>query len=289
MIMETYAERQRRLETGDTPDVYTYDTLPAKLKIQIFHVLTDGIGSFRSDSGRRYWTKLENLIARAEGLRELWQGADKKAACEMWFHMTSDIRQLLSLVELGATMLEIEEKPELIEELNHRFRQNAVGYQFEGGQIIRIDSQFIHAELIKPAITHLSGNMAFEIANDEFMAAHKNYREGSNQDAVVAANRAFESTLKAICSKKNWPYESGARASDLIKVVRKHGLFPDYLDNSFDNYIAAMKSGLPGVRNNAGGHGAAPGSPEVPNYVAAYAIHLSAANIVLAIDASNIT
>jgi hypothetical protein len=46
-----------------------------------------------------------------------------------------------------------------------------------------------------------------------------------------------------------------------------------------------MKSGLPGIRNNSGGHGPAPSDAKVPDYIAAYAIHLSAANIVAAIEA----
>jgi hypothetical protein len=52
-------------------------------------------------------------------------------------------------------------------------------------------------------------------------------------------------------------------------------------------YIATLKSGLPEVRNNAGGHGEAPDARPVPSYIAAYALHLSAANIVMAVQASN--
>lgn len=67
--------------------------------------------------------------------------------------------------------------------------------------------------------------------------------------------------------------------------MRKHGLFPAHLDNAFDSYVAMMKSGLPDIRNNAGGHGPVPGDAKVPDYIAAYAIHLSAANIVASIEA----
>ena len=53
----------------------------------------------------------------------------------------------------------------------------------------------------------------------------------------------------------------------------------------FASYVAALKTGLPEVRNNAGGHGAAPDVPPVTEYIAAYAIHLTAANIVLCVEA----
>jgi hypothetical protein len=33
-IHETYSERKRQLEKGGTPDVYTYDEIPERLKVQ---------------------------------------------------------------------------------------------------------------------------------------------------------------------------------------------------------------------------------------------------------------
>lgn len=171
-----------------------------------------------------------------------------------------------------------------LNELNIRFRENGFGYQFENGEFIRVDDQYVHAEVVKPALALLA-EPGFEKANEEFMTAHKHYRTGDTKDAVVAANRAFESTLKAICEKKRWPYEKGARASDLVSVVRKAGLFPEQLDNGLDSYVSMMKTGLPGFRNKAGGHGEAPKAPRAPDYFASYAIHLTESNILLAINA----
>jgi AbiJ N-terminal domain 4 len=37
-----------------------------------------------------------------------------------------------------------------IEELNARFREHGVGYAFNNGEIIRIDSQSLHAEAVRP-------------------------------------------------------------------------------------------------------------------------------------------
>jgi hypothetical protein len=103
----------------------------------------------------------------------------------------------------------------------------------------------------------------------------------------VACQRAFESVLKAICKLHGWSFATSDRASELITVVRKNGLFPTYLSKVFDTYIAMLKSGLPEVRNNAGGHGESPDAPPVPRYIAAYALHLSASNIVIAVEANN--
>jgi hypothetical protein len=52
-----------------------------------------------------------------------------------------------------------------------------------------------------------------------------------------------------------------------------------------DTYVALLKTGLPDLRNNAGGHGEAPKAPAVPGYIAAYALHMTATNVVLLIEA----
>ena len=91
--------------------------------------------------------------------------------------------------------------------------------------------------------------------------------------------------MKVACEVKGWTYEKGARATDLIKVLRRNGLFPDYLDNSFDQLIATLSSGLPAVRNNDGGHGQGATPRETPSFVASYALHLTATNIVFIADA----
>ena len=69
---------------------------------------------------------------------------------------------------------------EAIAELNHRFQQHGVGYQYESGQIVRVDSEFIHSEVVKPALSMLSDPM-YEGANDEFRKAHETLSKGKIQ------------------------------------------------------------------------------------------------------------
>ena len=42
-----------------------------------------------------------------------------------------------------------------ISELNERFREHGVGYQFENDELMRVDSQFLHADVVKPALALL--------------------------------------------------------------------------------------------------------------------------------------
>ena len=135
-----------------------------------------------------------------------------------------------------------------------RFQRAGVGYRYERGKIIRVDSELIHSESVKPALGYLS-EPGFEGPREEFLNAHSHYRAGENKDAITDANNAFESTLRAVCDLRGWPYESGAPARALLGILRVNGLLPDYLDNSFDQLAATLHSGLPQVRHNEGGHG----------------------------------
>jgi Domain of unknown function (DUF7014)/AbiJ N-terminal domain 4 len=284
MVYETYSERRRRIEKAGQPDFYSYDQIPAKLRNQVIHIWNEAFGDGHLKSSFKNYALMEKTILVAEGLQSFGARRSTVEGCRIWLlNCTTD--QAIDIVELSARMMSKLGMRKQVDDINYRFRQSSVGFQFEGHQFIKVDDQFVHAEVVKPAIGLLTSDSAFAAAASEFMTAHQYYREGANQDAVVAANRAFESTLKAICVKRGWAFDKGARASDLVKVVRQHGLFPAHLGNAFDSYIAMMKSGLPEVRNNAGAHGPAPGDAKVPDYIAAYAIHLSAANIVAAIEA----
>ena len=42
-IIELFSKRQKKLR-GDTLDVYTYDNIPQKLRVQIVHIIRDCIG-----------------------------------------------------------------------------------------------------------------------------------------------------------------------------------------------------------------------------------------------------
>jgi HEPN domain-containing protein len=160
-----------------------------------------------------------------------------------------------------------------------------VGYQVEGAHLIRVDSQFVHAEVVKPALALLSGR-DFEGPRQEFLSAHEHYRAGEHRQAVAMAANALESTFKAIFDREGWTYKKGARISDLIKVAREKGLWPDYLDASFDQLVATLQSGLPKIRDNDASHGQGAKPKEVPAYIAAYALHLAASKIVFIAEAA---
>jgi hypothetical protein len=145
-----------------------------------------------------------------------------------------------------------------------------------------MDSQFLHAEVVKPALTLLN-TKGFEGPAQEFMDAFDHFRHGRNKEASDAALKSFESTMKAICAKRNWPYDSKATAKPLLDILINKALIPATLESHFTGLRASMESGLPTIRNTSSGHGPIP--RELPEHIAAHALHLLAANIVFLIEA----
>jgi hypothetical protein len=171
-----------------------------------------------------------------------------------------------------------------IDELNHRFREHGVGYQFEGGEIVRVDSQYVHAEVVKPAIALLN-TAGFEGPLEEFFDAHGHYRQREYADAIADALKAFESTMKAICDSHGWSYKEGDTAKTLIKTVLDNGLVPKYMETHLAGVRSTLEAGLPTVRNKLGGHGQGKEPRKGPDYFAGYALHLAATNIVFLVEA----
>lgn len=179
-----------------------------------------------------------------------------------------------------------EQKPNDIEELNSRFKEHGVGYQFIDGSLVRIASQFIHAEVIKAALSLLDAP-GFEGPADEFRKAFTHHRHGRDKEAVVEALKAIESTMKAICAARKWKLDSTATAKELIKTLLANGLIPSELESHSTGLRNAMESGLPTVRNRTSGHGQGAVPVTIPPHITAYALHLTAANIVFLVEGHN--
>ena len=308
MLLNLYSYRKKVAE-GETLDVFIYDELPESLRIQIIHIWREAIGRYIARSGISYsgefgnsdaWEFIHVEFAKERGVFNLGGERNIDSRCENYFVNCKSVEVALDLVEITFSYIDKVARnfssterrtrgikvtaSDAIKELNERFRRAGVGYRFENGKIFRIDSELIHSEIVKPALQYLH-TPGFEGPCDEFMSAYAHYRAGQIKDAITDANNAFESTLKTICDQRSWQYSRGSRSSELLTVVRDNGLLPDYLDNSFNQLLATLKSGLPKVRNEEGAHGQGATPRETPDYVAAYALHLLAAKILFLIEA----
>lgn len=53
-FVEIYSKRQKKLR-GEFPDVYQYESIPEKLRVQIVHILIDAFGQPYYDEQWGYW------------------------------------------------------------------------------------------------------------------------------------------------------------------------------------------------------------------------------------------
>lgn len=176
-----------------------------------------------------------------------------------------------------------------VEELNRRFQQHSLGYYFdlEGLQIIRIDSDYLHTEAVVPALSLLR-RAGFEGAETEFLRAQEHSRHGRYEEAIVDALKAFESTMKLICDDREWAYDRNRdTASRLISNLVQQGLIPDRALAEFTGLRSLLESGLPTARNRNAGHGRGSSPRQIPDFIAAFALHMAAVNIVFLVEAFN--
>ncbi|MNF52965.1 hypothetical protein D3C85_680570 [compost metagenome] len=305
-IIDLYSKRQKRLR-GEVLDVYTYDQLPKQLQVQITQIISDALGSgedyHRFDSPSEIYKLIVNSLCREYGTPHLVpisiiSTRNFRTELIEFFLQEKDIERQLDVVELSFRLIDgvtrefsyLERRDgdriatDSITELNVRFNEHRVGYQFEGGEIIRIDSEFIHSEAVKPALRLLS-DAIYSGAQDEFLSAHEHYRHGNNKEALVDCLKSFESTMKAICEKRKWKYSKQATAKSLIDVCFINQLIPSFWQLQMTSLKSMLESGIPTGRNNLGGHGQGSEIIEVPDYLVAYMLHMTASTLVFMINA----
>jgi hypothetical protein len=171
-----------------------------------------------------------------------------------------------------------------IAEINARFKEHGIGYQYVSGEIVRVDSQLLHEDAVKPALHVLRGKR-FAAANEEFLKAHEHYRRGDHASAINEALKALESTLKVICAKQKWPFNDTDTAKKLLGVIFDNGLIPKDLENAFAGLRAVLENAVPTTRNRMSGHGAGAKPKSIPAYLAAYVLHVTASSILFLTEA----
>jgi hypothetical protein len=309
--IDLYSRRKKLEASQGKTDVYQYKTIPLPLRIQIVHIWKAALGRWFKSSSNPYaptsrssgaWNFIEKTIAKENGLWHLGVAAkDKDEQC-IEYLLTADTDGALDIIELSFRVMDRiirgfsagelnasgiqQDADDAIEELNQRFLEHGFGFQYVDGRIVRVDSQLLHSETVKPALTllHKSG---FTGPNDEFMQAFDHHRKGENKDAIADALKAFESTMKAICDDRGWQYGPKDTAKPLLDILFNNGLFPADLASHFAGLRSAMESGLPTLANRTSRHGQGATPTEVPDHYVAYALHLVASNIVFLIECHN--
>ena len=303
-ILDIFSKRQKKLR-GDVPDVYTYDSIPEPLKVQIIHIWREQIGDeddYRASygGGGTYgaYKYIVEKLCREYGVFSLPGSksySDRNFLSELatFLLQEQDPEKALDAIELSFRIIDRLTRnyhykdrggeaskcaDAAIEELNLRFLEHGVGYRFED-KILRIDSQLLHAEAVKPALVLLS-SAEYAGAQAEFLNAHEHHRHGRTKEALTECLKAFESAMKAVCAKRGWKHDANATSKTLLQVLFDHGLVPVFWAQHFSALRSTLEAGVPPARNRLGAHGQGTQIVQVPMHLIAYVLHLTASAIV---------
>ena len=280
--------------------MYQYADLPVPFRWQVIHILRDVLGDTQAYQGNvvtqeEWYQNIHDILARELGVPHLNDAGLITQKRVFNFLLEADVENALSVIEVSFQVARTAQQdpenhyilqdlnmrfPEAVEELNARFQEHGIGYQFESNEIVRVDSQFLHQEAVKPALQLLKATR-YAGANDEFRKAHEHYRHQRYGEAVSECLKALESTLKVICKKRKWPFSADtATAKNLLEIVFEKGLVQGYLESKFTGLRTVLESGVPTIRNRESSHGAGEEPRHVPQHLAAYVLHLTASAIV---------
>lgn len=307
-MFDIFSKRQARLR-GEVPDVYRYDEVPQKLRVQLVLLLKDLLQAGRDDNLRfnpqvqSAYQQISDSLCREHGVFRLWGESyqDRDPSLELFNCVltSKSYEQVLDVVEFSARYADrltrswnYLHEPDFngrvdraLAELNARFKEHGVGYQYEDGELVRVDSDLIHAEAVKPALTLLR-TKHYTGPREEFLRAYEHYRHGRHEESLTEALKAFESTMKAICDSKKWTYDKGATAKKLVDVCFKNGLIDPFWQTHLAHLQGTMENGIATARNKLGGHGQGSQSRTVPREIVAYVLHMTASTIVFLIESA---
>jgi len=308
-IFNLYSKRQKVIR-GEVPEVYTYDSISKPLRVQIVHIIIDTFGKVENtgygnhDKPSEAYNFIHDTLCREYGVFRLGKSRRESSQESIINRLleVEDVELVLDIIELCFKVINMIIKEDhyysdnftiklspddAIEELNSRFKEHGVGYQFESNEIIRVDSTYIHSEVTKPTLT-LLWNDKFAGANEEYLKAHEHYRHGRNKECLTECLKAVESTIKIICIEKGWEFHQTDTASKLIKICFENDLVPSFTQNQFSSLQNLLSSGIPTIRNKVGGHGQGQIPQKVDDEMTRYGLNLTGTNIIFLIEQSGI-
>lgn len=303
-------ERERR---GEITDYYIYDDVPTPCRVKLVYFTNELARSLsahlrsHSWSGTSFTDILESFydtlryeLCKTHGWADLAHTKERDSTKAIpGFLRGCGVEELMDFVEVLLFVYERQwadcqrqhyldpdevPPPEAAQDqLNAILKEHAIGYEAVEGQIVRVDSDFIHREAIREAITLLKAH-GFEGPLKEFKNAITERDKGEPRQAIAEANNAFESTMKAVLDKTKVNYNRDKdSASALIQHLIRAGVLSPSLQNFAEHVAGVLRAGLPTLRNRQGGHGQGldPVSVE-PSYVN-LAVHLAGTFIVFLI------
>ena len=160
-FIELFSRRQKRLR-GEFPDVYTYDTIPKQFRAQVVHIWGDALGTvsdyWAHHSVQQAYKIVIDILRREYGVFALPPTTPAPPQHENYFAEACQFlleekvyEKVLDIIEISFRVVDRVTRngdylgrygrydapaDDAIEELNLRFREHGLGYEFVNGEIV---------------------------------------------------------------------------------------------------------------------------------------------------------
>ncbi len=291
------------------PNEFQTETIPQKLRSQVLWLWKDTLKKFDEDD--EGWAPRQNIH-----LRQLWEAvcrehgvqclcnnplASPENDIEQALLETNDRELALSIIELSMRFICLLSSKEYrlfshevvaktIRELNHRFRENGVGFQFDIStlNLIPINAPIIHENAVGPALVLLS-HPDFATANKEMQEAWDDFKKSDFDDCLLKCGKAFESVMKIICDKKGWQPTNAKGVLIPIQTAQAQQLLDTIIAKSgMESFFGSPLILIATLRNRLSAHGGGTATVNVPIEYARYALNATASAILLLVEATGV-
>jgi hypothetical protein len=262
-----YSERKRLAETGTLGDL-EHDEVPAGLKTAVQNLVEHANSRVRTS----FHGDLANAYVEHFGIGQRWLG---------FILGPPDVDDFLDAMEILAEVASrpitvsssrVRPIPDVADRLDGLFERFRFGYRLEGGEIHKVGSPALEAEVIRPTLLAVQ-RPGWEHVERSYREALDHQLGGEIDDALTAANAAVEAALKAVGMKGN-------TLKELARSFRNARLVPGYLAN-VPELLEDLLDRLHAARSTAGdAHGKSPGTADAPPELADLAVHWAGAFIV---------
>lgn len=306
MIAEYYRRLSGVFSRRRTPAERPRDSISGTLRNKLLLLCRDVVeGRFsydgREDVSDEFWFEMQRALQHLYGRSDLSRTSAHDPARDVeLFVQACPPEELCDFIEkifdIQCVWRVVSDENELVEAINCIFDSESAPYKltsmikhyedappgslFPGGKIITIaaypkvvcaDDDVIMTEAIAPALSVLS-DPDYTTANAEFRDALNEYRKADYGDCLTKCGSAFESVMKIICTKKQWPFDSTATVAPLLQVV--------FANSNLEAFFREPLTLIATVRNRLSkSHGAGPARRIANRHIAQWAIASTAAAI----------
>lgn len=299
MLLEGLYSRIFKKKNKLFSDIYQYEEIPEKLKITLYKIFQRALIEICNSQYHRITIgdicrEIHDIICEEHSFHYLYKQSYAHNHYEdnlIKFFLDNkelliglDIIQLF-LIRINEEINTSSQKNvfrEFINEINKRMLEHSFGYQFENNLMIRIDTKHTHKEIVKPSFILLQDSR-FKNADIEYRNAYEALKRNDYENVMVECNKAFESTMKIICSLNKFSYNQTDASNKLIKVLIENKFIYSYSEE-FLISLSKILSTPSILRNKEGGHGSGVKEKEIEISYVNFVLHSTATNILFLME-----